>query len=156
MLVCQLYCDYGYNTVGYSTVKCNLDTGVWNAAMPTCEAERLVVQIPSTSTNMDEPAKEVSAKPTKKPKKTKQKKTKTPKNPDLKKKKKLAKACKKGNENACKKLEVLKKQIKENRSDDFDFLLPDFTEQCGPRGNSKCEKREMRKFCALHPTNFFC
>merc|ERR1719461_2520732 len=134
MLVCQLACNYGYNTV-----KCNLDTGVWNAAMPTCEAERLVVQIPSSSTNMDEPAKEVSAKPTKKPKKTKQKKTKTPKNPDLKKKKKLAKACKKGNENACKKLEVLKKQIKENRSDDFDFLLPDFTEQCGPRGNSRCE-----------------
>merc|ERR1712173_15034 len=101
-----------------------------------------VVQIPSS----DAPDKGVESK-----------KVKAPKNPDLKKKKKLAKACKKGNENACKKLEILKKQIKENRTDDFDFLLPDFTEQCGPNsGNSKCEKREMRKFCALHPTNFFC
>ena len=100
-----------------------------------------------------------TVKATKPPKKKKQKKVKAPKDPAAKKKKKLAKACKKGNKIACGKLDKLKKEKmaeNDNRTDDFDFVLPDFTEQCGPRGNSKCEKREMRKFCALHPTNFFC
>ena len=99
-----------------------------------------------------------TVKATKPPKKKKQKKVKAPKDPAAK-KKKLAKACKKGNKIACGKLDKLKKEKmaeNDNRTDDFDFVLPDFTEQCGPRGNSKCEKREMRKFCALHPTNFFC
>jgi len=112
-----------------------------------------------------DPVKE-SSKPTKAPKKQKkdkkQKKVKAPKDPAAKKKKKLAKACKKGNTNACAKLDKLKKEkmalaANENRTNDFDFVLPDFTQECGPNsGNSKCEKREMRKFCALHPTNFFC
>merc|ERR1711935_1106313 len=126
-----------------NVVKCNLNTGVWNAALPTCEAERLVV---SVGANQD-----AAAAPTKKPVKA----TKPPK----KKKQKKAKACKKGNKTACEKLEKLKKEKMvetDNRTNDFDFNLPDFTEPCGPRGNSKCEKREMRKFCALHPTNFFC
>merc|ERR1711935_262071 len=101
-----------------NVVKCNLNTGVWNAALPTCEAERLVV---SVGANQD-----AAAAPTKKPVKA----TKPPK------KKKMVET--------------------DNRTNDFDFNLPDFTEPCGPRGNSKCEKREMRKFCALHPTNFFC
>ena len=108
------------------------------------------------------PVKESNAKPPKKSKKDKkQKKVKAPKDPAAKKKKKLAKACKKGNTNACAKLDKLKKEkmaeANENRTNDFDFVLPDFTQECGPNsGNSKCEKREMRKFCALHPTNFFC
>merc|ERR1711892_1569169 len=145
MLVCQWYCMSTHTIVGYNVVKCNLNTGVWNAAKPTCEAERLVVSV-----GANEPAaNDAAAAPTKKPVKA----TKPPK------KKKLAKACKKGNKTACGKLEKLKKEKMvetDNRTNDFDFNLPDFTEPCGPRGNSKCEKREMRKFCALHPTNFFC
>merc|ERR1712176_1299560 len=144
MLVCQLWCSTNYQVVGNNVVKCDLDTGLWTSSMPTCEAERLVVD---TSANVGgkpaAPVKESDAKPPKK------------------KKKKLAKACKKGNTNACAKLDKLKKEkmaeANENRTNDFDFVLPDFTQECGPNsGNSKCEKREMRKFCALHPTNFFC
>jgi hypothetical protein len=162
MLVCQLWCSSSYQVVGYNVVKCNLNTGAWNAAMPTCEAERLVVSVSAANDDAAKPAKEtvkVTKPPKKQKKEKKQKKVKAPKDPAAKKKKKLAKACKKGNKTACGKLDKLKKEKmaeNDNRTDDFDFVLPDFTEQCGPRGNSKCEKREMRKFCALHPTNFFC
>merc|ERR1712156_356769 len=41
-----------------------------------------------------------------------------------------------------------------DRSDDFDQMLPDFTEICGT--NRKCVKREWRRFCSLHPTNVYC
>jgi len=162
MLVCQLWCSTNYQVVGNNVVKCDLDTGLWTSSMPTCEAERLVVD---TSSNKPSSPAAQSSKPTKPPKKAKkdkkQKKVKTPKDPAAKKKKKLAKACKKGNKTACGKLDKLKKEkmaeANDDRTDNFDFVLPDFTAECGPNsGNSKCEKREMRKFCALHPTNFFC
>merc|ERR1712062_300627 len=41
-----------------------------------------------------------------------------------------------------------------DRSDDFDQMLPDFSEICGT--NRKCVKREWRRFCSLHPTNVYC
>ena len=41
-----------------------------------------------------------------------------------------------------------------DRSDDFDQMLPDFSEMCGT--NRKCVKREWRRFCSLNPTNVYC
>ena len=49
MLVCQLWCSTNYQVVGNNVVKCDLDTGLWTSSMPTCEAERLVVD---TSANV--------------------------------------------------------------------------------------------------------
>merc|ERR1719454_2867435 len=92
MLVCQLWCSSSYQVVGYNVVKCNLNTGAWNAAMPTCEAERLVVSVSAANDDAAKPAKEtvkVTKPPKKQKKEKKQKKVKAPKDPAAKKKKKL-------------------------------------------------------------------
>ena len=76
-----------------------------------------------------------------------------------KKMKKIAKKCKSDpNLKICSKLPSKDRSEDSDeggdRSDDFDQMLPDFSEICGT--NRKCVKREWRRFCSLHPTNVYC
>jgi len=76
-----------------------------------------------------------------------------------KKMKKIAKKCKADPKlKICAKLPGNKDRSESDeggdRSDDFDHMLPDFSEMCGP--NRKCVKKEWRRFCLLHPTNVYC
>ena len=103
----------------------------------------------------------------KKDKKKKDKKQKAEANEDCdsackkakKKMKKIAKKCKSDpNLKICSKLPNKDRSEDSDeggdRSDDFDQMLPDFSEICGT--NRKCVKREWRRFCSLHPTNVYC
>merc|ERR1712025_1152630 len=92
-------------------------------------------------------------------KKKNKKDKKDKKKKDKKKMKKIAKKCKADPKlKICAKLPGNKDRSESDeggdRSDDFDHMLPDFSEMCGP--NRKCVKKEWRRFCLLHPTNVYC
>merc|ERR1712176_1116707 len=178
-MCCTLDCPEGGNVIGgEAEANCHMESGMWVQTPGYCEQERLVVStVTNTSQQQSAPAAPEKApeKPTKKPKKQKKengekkKKNKGPKpskpSKALKKfkkqKLKLKAQCDKGSEKACKDLDQLKKDkaqilgIEGNRTDGFEFMLPDFTAQCG-EGKTKCHKREMQRFCVLHPDNFYC